>query len=149
MNSSYLFIFFVFLSIAVSTAHAAPAFPQQDNKPLSLPAEKTSEQLAAAAKENVSPESTRNNQAGEYALSEVRVTILSGMNQNGGKAYKIDYRVIATPEKEKPEINPVVKVLYKNRTDKELIQQHPADGIPLPGQPGDPRRTHRKHEEKP
>ncbi len=120
MHRSYFFIFFMLLSLVALTAQASPPFPQQDNKPISLPTEKTEEQIANTVQENVSPESTRNNRAGEYALSEVRVTILSGMNQNGGKAYKTDYLVVATPEKEKPEITPTIKVVYKNREDKGL-----------------------------
>ena len=120
MNRLYLFILFVFFGLVASSVQASPPFPQSDNKAISLPTEKTEEQITTDAKESVSPESTRNNRAGEYALSEVRVTILSGMNQNGGKAYKTDYLVVATPEKEKPEITPTIKVLYKNRADKGL-----------------------------
>ncbi len=101
-----------------STLWAAPDFPPREHGPLSLPAEKKDSDVATP-KENVTPQSVRNNPTGEYALAEITVTILSGKDLNGSKAYKTDYKVVEIAKAEKMDpAHPAVRVAYKEKEDR-------------------------------
>lgn len=110
-----LLIILIF-SCSIPTVYAAPDFPPRSRGPLSQPVEKVESQ--AEPKENVSPESVKNNHGSEYALSEIRVTVLSGMNLNGEKAYKVDYRLVETSKGES-KIKPTIHISYKDKQDKD------------------------------
>lgn len=106
--------------LCLSTGWAAPDFPPRDKGPVTAVLEQ-SQAEKDAPQETVTRQSAKSSPQRTYDLAEIQVTILSGNNQSGEKAYKTSYRIVEIVEGDKPKPTPTIKVLYKNKSDQNLF----------------------------
>ncbi len=98
---------------------AAPDFPPREKGPVQPVTAEQAEAHDALPRENLTPESAKTGRVAESTISEIKITVLFGNNQKGEKSYKIDQKVTEVREGDAEKKDPLIKVSFKNKADKE------------------------------
>ncbi len=99
--------------------YGSPIFPASDNQPINQIAEK-SDATVETTPQNTSTETANLHKSTPYALAQIDVKILFGVNQDGGKSYKTTYQLteVSGDQNVSPQ-EPQVRVTYKNKADQD------------------------------